>query len=396
MKHLLVVDDDPALPVQFRSMLGEGLGEWIVHGATTADTAIKTMCAASIDIVFVGTHLGGIGGIELLTDIKHRFPLTIRIAMSGAAHQTMVMRFLEVAHQFIPKPVIPEAFRSALARATCLPQMSTESIRGLVADLRSVPCLPDIYQELVAELQSPRASIEAAARILSRDMAMVSKIMQVVNSAYFSLRRTISSPAHAMALLGIDTVKSLVLGLQIFSQFPQTASLPLSVDTLWRHAMSCAVSARAIAQAAGLGTLAVEAAFVAGLVHDLGLLILATNYPDRYAAVLRGCGQNMHARVAAETEVFGASHCEIAGYLLGIWGLQDSIVEAASYHHKPSCRPHRAMSVLTAVHVADALDDEGLTLGEPCNPESIDMAYLSACGVVQHLSRWRETCRQAA
>jgi HD-like signal output (HDOD) protein len=397
MKTLLIVDDDPATAAQLRKILADLSADWHIEDVGTPDEALAAMGRGTVDVVLANTHLGGTGGLQLLSDVKTRYPQTIRLATSAAAHRSVIMRALEVAHQFLPKPIEPGGLKAALARTRSFrEQVANESLRRLIADIRTIPSLPGIYQELVAALQSPQASVETAATIISKDMAMVSKILQVVNSAYFSLRRTISSPAHAIALLGIDTIKSLVLSLQVFSQFNQSGDLPVSIDALWRHGMATGSAAKAIAKSEGVGALGVEGAFIAGLVHDIGVLVLGTNFPEQYQDVLRISRRQGLAVWSAEQEVFGASHSEVAGYLLGIWGLNEAVVEAVTYHHNPTARPQQGFSVLTAVYAANAIDEERDATLSPESRTLLDPEYFASCGLMDRVSGWRERTSQAA
>jgi HD-like signal output (HDOD) protein len=333
----------------------------------------------------------------LLAEIKDRHPHTVRIATSGAAHRSVIVRALEVAHQFLPKPLEATGLKAALARsASFRERVTNDSVRRLIADLRTIPSLPGLYQELVAALQSPQASVETAAAIISQDMAMVTKILQVVNSAYFSLRRTISSPGHAIALLGIDTIKSLVLSLQVFSQFSPSAAMPVSIEALWRHGMATGSSAKAIAKTEGVGALGVEGAFIGGLVHDIGVLVLGANFPEQYREVLRISREQRIAVWAAEQDVFGASHCEVAGYLLGLWGLNEAVVEAVLYHHDPPPRAQQSFSVHTAVYAANGFDEANDETVPAESRTPLDAAYFEACGLTDRVESWRNEITRAA
>ncbi len=397
MKKLLLVDDDPAVHDQVRIMLADLRSEWDIAFVASAEEALAALALSPCDVVLSDIHLVGTGGIEFLTDVKSRYPQTIRIAFSGAAHQKTTLRALEVAHQFLPKPFAPEGVKATLARARTLhDQLKNESLRRLIAEIGTLPSLPNLYHELVTTMQSPFASSESAARIISKDMAMVSKVMQVVNSAFFGLRRTISSPAHAIALLGLDTIKSLVLSLQVFAQFDHNKRLPIPVEALWRHGLATGTAARAIAQTEGVGALGTGGAFIAGLVHDIGVLLLETNFPDQYAEVLRLSEDRHIPPWQVERDLFGATHGDVGGYLLGIWGLSDAVIEAITFHHVPANGRQGDFSVLTAVHVADCLHEESDSRLTVDTRTPIDQEYLAACGLAEHVTQWTESCRQAA
>ena len=396
-KKLLVVDDDAMLLDVLEGILAGLRGEWDMEFFKSGEEALEALAQCPVDLVLADIHLVGMGGIHLLADVKSKYPHTIRIACSGCAHPNTIVQCLEVAHQYLPKPLTLATLSATLSRAHELQErLSNTALQQLVANIKALPSIPTVYQELDVAMQSPHASINTAAGIISKDMAMLSKILQVVNSAYFGLRRTISSPAHALSLLGLDRVKGLVLTVKLFEQCAQTGPLPVQLEQLWKHGLMTAVGARAIAKSEGAGSLAVENAFMAGLLHDIGLLVLNTNFPDRYREVFRLIKEDGRQMLQAEREVFGATHADVGAYLLGIWGLHEVIVEAVAFHHEPLPTPQDNSRVLAAVHVANVLDEEADRAVTGGIASEISTEYLTGCHLDGRIPAWRETYRQSA
>lgn len=390
-KRVLFVMEDPSELSSLQTMLAPLSGEWELSFVAKAEEALAVLDQSPVDVILSGIHLTGMGGLELLAEVKRRAPHVARIASSGCAHRVTIVSALEVAHQFIPAPFTADVLKATIARASALgARLADDSLRSLIAGIRTLPSLPHLYQELVAAMGSATASADVANRIISQDMAMVSKLLQVVNSAFFGLRRTISSPAHAIALLGIDSVKSLVLSVQVFSQFEGAKRSPLPLESLWHHGLITGTSARDIAKSQDIGSIGVEGAFMAGLLHDIGLLVLATNFPDEYDEVLTGVRDHRLSVCDAERTVFKASHEDVGAYLLGLWGLSDAIVEAVAFHHHPGERVREGFSSLAAVHVANALEEARDPLTTSGIPPPIDQEYLTACGLAGHLPVWCE------
>jgi putative nucleotidyltransferase with HDIG domain len=397
MKSLVFVDDDPVATEVVRGILADMQSEWSTQCVATAEEALQELSRSPCDLIVSDIHLVGTGGIQLLTEVKSRYPQTIRIACSGCAHPNTIVQSLEVAHQYLPKPLTQATLKATLARAHDLRnRVANAGLQQLVANIRTLPSIPTVYQELVAAMQSPQANMETAAGIIAKDMAMLSKVLQVVNSAYFGLRRTISSPGHALALLGLDRVKALVLTVKIFEQCEQSGNLPIPLEQLWRHGLATAVNARAMAKSAGAGSLAVENAFMAGLLHDIGLLVLNTNFADRYREVFRLIQEDTRPMLEAEREVFGATHADVGAYLLGIWGLHEVIVEAVAFHHEPPVSHQDNAHVLAAVHVANIVDEEqGLSITGG-TAGTIAQEYLTARRLADKIPAWREVCQSPA
>ncbi len=393
MKTVLFVDTEPRILEEVRQSLAPVVKEWTVLGVGTPEAAQALLAERPVDVLVSDVHLSGIGGIQLLAEVKSRYPRVVRVACSSCAHRDTVIRGLDSVHQFVTKPFDTAALTRMLDRASSLQsRMANEALRDLVAGIAKLPSLPTLYQDLVAAMQLPNATADSAGRIIAQDMAMVSKLFQIVNSVYFGLRRTISSPAQAIALLGFDAVKSLVLGVKVFSEFKHDAALPFSLEGLWTHSLQTAAHARAVAQREDRGPMGVEGAFMAGLLHDVGLLVLVSNCPDRYASVMEAIRRDRVPACEAERSVFQATHADVGGVLLGLWGLNDALVEAVVFHHDPADCVQEGFSALAAVHVANAVDEErdpALTGGAAT---SVDREYLKACGLADRETVWRATC----
>lgn len=271
--------------------------------------------------------------------------------------------------------------------------LTPEPLRKLLANMQVLPSLPSVYRELMDVLQADDASIEKAARIISKDVGMVTKILQVVNSPLYGLRGRVSNPTQAVALLGLNSLKSLALSTKVFAQFDQRKLPFFSLELLWQHGMATGIHARAIAKEEAAEQAMAEDAFTAGLLHNVGTLVLASNLPAQYRDMLAIMQDQRLSEWVAEREVFGATHAEVAGYLLGQWSLSQPIVDAVAYHHEPSCCPASYSLALAAVHVANAVEEEAqaLAMGEPAQP--MDLDYLTGCDLAERLPLWKAICR---
>jgi HD-like signal output (HDOD) protein len=219
---------------------------------------------------------------------------------------------------------------------------------------------------------------------------MTAKVLQMVNSAFFGVRRHISSPTEAVGLLGLDTIMTLVLTIQIFSQFEDECLANFSPAALWAHSLQVGLFAKRLSQAAGQGGEVVKDAFTAGLLHDAGQLVLAANLPRQFAESLELAQAEKLSHHEAERQVFGATHSEVGAYLFGLWGLPQSIVEAVAYHHRPADCVAEGFGPLTAVHVGNALERETQALPPEWCFAALDMDYLAKLGLADRLPEWRD------
>lgn len=392
MRKVLFVDDMPEVLRMLKRTLDPIKDKWDMSFVASAKDALAALEQASFDVLATDMLMPGMDGFALLKEAKAKYPEMVRIAFSGQQGQSFGLRSTDIAHQFLEKPIDALLLQSIMARACSLRSLlADEQVRTVVTDLKNLPSLPALYKELMDEIHSGNASLKKIAKIIAKDMAMVTKILQLVNSAFFGLRTTVSNPEQAVALLGSETIRSLVLSMQAFSKFDSAALPGFSIEALWQHGLTVSGYARGIAKCEGVPQGMADDAFTAGLLHDIGRLVLASNLPGEYQRVLVLQHEQGMSDWQAEQEVFGTTHAEVGAYLLGIWGVNDAIVEAVAYHHRPSACGDESFSPLTAVHVANAIAEGEHNTSEP-HPFNVDGAYLEKLGLAERLTEWKEAC----
>lgn len=224
---------------------------------------------------------------------------------------------------------------------------------------------------------------------------MTAQFLRLVNSAYFGLSRTVSSPTEAAMYLGIDTIKSLVLSIHTFSEFNDLNSRGFKLDALMHHSLRTAGRAREIAQLEDSTQKISNECFVGGMLHDIGKLLIAANYPTEYERVTRLVDEKGLSPSAAEKEIFGVTHASVGGYLLGLWGLPVSVVEAIALHHCPGRSTSTSFSPLTAVHAADAFEHVHSDICPGADDDIIDESYIASLGLTHRVEAWRQTGQTA-
>ncbi len=394
-KQILIVDDEQKVLEGLRQTLQGFRKEWDLHFAGSGEEALKIMDSNPMDILIADTGMPGMNGAQLLAESMRLHPSTIRIVLSGQADAGMISKSAGVAHQYMSKPCDAETFRSIVARAANLrATLADSSLKKIVSQMGTLPSLPANYFEISREVLSPEGSIHKVAQIISRDPGMTAKILQLVNSALFGVRRHISNAGDAAAYLGMERIQQLVMSVHAFSMFEEAGGDSFSIESFRTHSLATAAIARRIAEWEGCNKRLTDDTFTAGLLHDIGRLLIASRLPSGSAALIRQARTEGVALWKVELNKFNTTHAEIGAYLLGLWGLPDPVIEAIAYHHRPEDFAGDPISPLTFVHVADALErelnpDEG---GIP-SPE-INVGYLSRRGLGEHLGAWRAQSKE--
>jgi HD-like signal output (HDOD) protein len=384
-KRILFVDDEPNVLSGLRRMLRPLQQDWTTEYAEGGAQALAVLEKSSFEVIVSDMRMPGMTGAQLLEEVRRRYPRMVRIILTGQCDEESGMRALRVAHQMLYKPCDAESLKATVTRTcTFSDLLDNERLQTLVARQGALPSLPSSYQHVLDELDSPSPSLDKIASIVSKDLGMVAKILHVVNSAFFGLRREITSPREAVTVLGLETMRVLILAVGIFSSFKNTDHPQLSLDHMQSHGRATSKLARSIARSENASAQQIEDAGMAGLLHDVGKLVLLDAEAEAYSSIIAQATKGNTPLWELERSLLGASHAEVGACLLGLWGLPLAIVEAVAWHHRPSECSAQEFGPLTAVHVADAL----MECGDSQEPQ-LDHAYLERLGLSDRLASWQ-------
>ena len=388
MKKILFVEDNEVLLELYGILLDRERDQWETTLAPDGPTALNLLRQTNFDVVASDMQMPGMSGIELLTEVCKLQPQASRLIISGFNDQAEAADSLHCTHLFIPKPFDVKLLRATLSRIGSLDAyLKDDMLRGLAGKMRTLPSFPALYMDILRELESPNSSIQGIAQLVAKDPGITAKILQVANSAAFGLAEGVSDPAEAVQLLGMTTVRSLVLSAQVHASFAPGRFKGFSAEALWTHLMKCGDLARTILRREHAEFAETEDAFTAGLLHDVGKLMLADSLPNEFAKALALAAAEKIPQAEAEQAVFGATHAGLAAYLFGLWGLPAGIVEAVAFHHTPERSDLKKCTALTAVHVANAFCD-------PSGNAPLNQQYLAEIGVNDRLDDWRDTAAE--
>lgn len=384
MRRILFVDDEPEVLEGLRLRFRKQREIWEMTFAEGAEAGLSALEKADFDAVVSDMRMPGMNGVEFLRQVRKMQPPAVRIALSGQSHSDAILSALSVAHQFLAKPAQAELLTSTLERVWALQdKIHNPLLTSALGNVDQLPAAPKLFAQVTQALERDDADLNRVAELISHDVAMSAKILQVLNSPYFGLQRQLVDIREAVAYLGIDCTQSLLVNFG-FQTSQDSHGLPagFSLGELQRHSLLTAKVVFKLFPEGEESKVAVSAA----ILHDIGRLAMAHLMPIGYQKVLE------HRRSAgvpcwwAEEAVLGFSHAEVGAYLLAMWGIPFAIIEAVVNHH----HPERGKSRLTAggaIYVANRLAEEmdGLPL-----EEEWDSAFLREVGLEEKLKTIRE------
>ena len=378
-----------------REGLRDTSDKWRLEFVSNVRQGLTALGETEFDAAIVDLMAPGIDAPGLFKSMMESSPVTLRLGLVSPPERQAIQQVRAAVHQLLTKPCDAKVLTAVLARAFAAQDyLSDDNFKRLAGGIRSLPVLPAIYTELMQELKSEDPSLERAGEIVAKDMGLTTKILTLVNSAFFGLGRPIAHPSEAAVFIGTETLRALVLSLQVFSQFSQVQLKEFSVENLWKHSWTIGVLARRLCEFEEAGRETTDEAFIAGLLHDVGKLVMAVNHPAQLEENIRQARQKRLSLWEQEYQVFNASHAELGGYLLGAWGLPSGVVDAVAFHHRPGHARHQKFSALTAVHVANTIGKKGPS---DCglNPQPVSLEYLRGLDLAERAEGWKQFFNEA-
>ena len=351
---ILFVDDEPNVLTSLRRMLRSKADTWDMHFVESGQAALDLLGTKEMDVIVSDVRMPGMGGSELFNRVKKLYPETIRLALSGQVDLTDVISSAQAVHQYISKPCSAEMLVRKIENALYSQSFLTDpKLVKLISEVESLPVVPKVLQDIQAELAKKEPSIQTVAEAISHDVGMAAKILNLINSPYFGLPAKVDTLTKAITLLGLDTIRTLVLFSHLFEIYDTKKVPGFSLNLLWDHCFRVSNIARLIAECEKMSSQVVSDCRMAGLLHDVGKLILATYFPKKYSEIIAAVKEQGGTINQIEERVLGASHAKIGAYLMGLWGVKDEIIHGIGFHHE---HDELDMSVTMFLSVANVID----------------------------------------
>ncbi len=354
--RVLFVDDEArildGLRRQYRSMKNR----WEMQFAESGKAAIEILEKEAIDVVVTDMKMPQMNGAQLLEIVRERWPSTIRFVLSGQTDQSDLVSHIGSIHQFIQKPCEPEQLELAIRQTHRLSnKLASKELRGLAGRLESLPVISSIYDDLLDVLDDDACCAESVGKVVSRDMGLSTKLLQMVNSAFFGLPRRVSNVKDAVVLIGMSNIRQLMTASQIYDALANEAADSHALAKLWQSGSDIGSLASQLASAQGSPPEVRDAARIAGTLSLVGRAILIWGMPEMHKKAVAMSGWPGILLHEAEREVFGANQQSLGAYALGLWAFDVKVVESVLYQVDP--QEHYAPSTnipMLYVHAARA------------------------------------------
>lgn len=380
MRSVLFVDDEPKVLEGLENLMFPFMDEWEVSTAQSGQEALDFLVDTPIDVLVTDMRMPGMGGPELLEAVKAKYPKIVRFVLSGHSELEAALKAMPVAHQFLSKPCDANTLTGALERACNLQQVIDDAtMREVLGTIDQLPARPVTYARLTQIMAQEDWSLGAVAQVVEQDLAIATKVLHVASTAFFSRGQTVCDVRQAVPRLGAKFVRDLVLAFEVYTGF--AGANGLDIDLIQSQGFAVGAIAKEMVPEE-----LKEDAFLAGLVQDIGRLVLATSLPEKSAAVQALVKEKDIPPHQAEHELFGVTHAEIGAYLLGLWGMSYPVIESVANHHTPQRVQTGEFSIACAIDVANALYAEALT-GEVA---ALDTEYLTRIGVGDQVEAWQQ------
>jgi HD-like signal output (HDOD) protein/ActR/RegA family two-component response regulator len=398
VKNIVFVDDERELLDGLRARLYKHRHDWNMQFLVSGDEAIAAFERQQVDLIVSDVRMPGMDGGQLLTVVKERWPNTVRIIVSGYSDPVQAVRLTSLAHQYVAKPCDGLQLENIIERCFNLQDLlSEDSLRQRVGRIGKLPAMPKTYGRLQAALSKPTVTAAEIGDIVNADAAIASKVLQITNSAFFRLRKPMVRIKDAVTYLGFATIRNLVLSAEIYDQWTKAPQIHnVDPEQLQNHAHRAAAACKSLTG----GRAGADDAWLAGLLHDIGYWILIQECPDELAASIELSHSQKLPLFECERRTLGATHAQIGAYLLGLWGLPYSVVEAVALHHTPTSVKSHGYDLLGAMTVSHALIEPGnahalgiLSACEPTDDPSVDAAYFATLNAPFN---WQEAQRRVA
>lgn len=346
-KRILFVDDERQILRALKRLFIDSDYETVFMD--NGEDALAYLEDHPVELIISDIRMPSMNGFDLLKKVKEMHPLTLRVALSGYTDSKKIYKALEenIAKMYMFKPWDNKELLNIIDQMLELEDLlKNRELLDLINNINDLPTVPQLYLDIKRLIQE-EADVDAIAKKIEEDPPITSRILRVANSAFYGAKT--GSISQSIMYIGLINVKNIVLSNGVFDAAKSHSS---SVKILWEHATITNKITNLIYQE--FMKKKIPNIFAsAGLLHDIGKVIMFTHFGDTYDAVLKEALDTNRPIVELEREHYNVTHQELGGYLLNWWEIPLPIVETALYHHKPLDAKVINKELVAIVHLAN-------------------------------------------
>jgi HD-like signal output (HDOD) protein/CheY-like chemotaxis protein len=334
---ILFVDDEPNILSGLRRSLLKYRRDWDMHFVESGEAGLSVMKEHDVDIIISDMRMPYMDGVEFLQKAKELKPATVRIILSGHADKEALISAAGVSHRYLAKPCEQKILVNTILKSVELMESYKKSkVHDVLLSIHSLPSPKAIWHSLEEELQSNSISVNKVSDIITSDVSLSAKVLQLANNAYYSTPMRVYSAKEAINILGIDIIGSLALNagiIDIDDDCLASADKSILKQKILCQSIVSARLAREFCKDLDFTHDEVERVSTISMLNNIGKLFLIGAYEDDYMRCFEMVEKEGTQMFEAEERVFGATHNQIGAYLMSLWGLPEDISNAILKHH---------------------------------------------------------------
>lgn len=366
---------------------------WAINVTDNSDEAVNFINQNMVDVIICDDEVNNSKGIDIIETCHQQRPGSLGfLRKSSSPTKEESLKLSERKIFVLPGNLEEEGIYSHISRRILLRSLSENpNLLSVIRRMKKMPTIPQLYHQITRELRKEDGSIEFVAGLISKEPSMATRILKAVNSPAYGLGYEITEVVHALLFLGKEATQAQILADSVFSSYPNESSSGLNLQDIWKHSINVSAIARRIAMSIDSNKKSAEIACTAGVVHDLGKVLMAANLPDHYAQAVKMAKEEKIPLVNAEQKVFGTNHAEVAASLMGLWAIPFKILNSVAFHHNPAAGKKRPPTATMALYIANGLENAKSKnqLGQTLNENIIE-----DWGLVDKFTEWVEEFTQ--
>ncbi len=389
MTNILFVLKDRSQGNGYRRNIPAINSSWSVNITDNTKDAVDFVRGNDIDVIVCDEEVSDNKGLDVISSCSHEKPGVLSfLRKSGGPSKEESIALSEKKIFVLPHNLEEEGICSHISRRILMKSLSgNPNLLSVIRKMKKMPTIPQLYHQITRELRKEDGSIEFVAGLISKEPSMATRILKAVNSPAYVLGYEITEVVHALLFLGKEATQAQILADSIFTSYPNQSIAGLNLQNVWKHSINVSAIARRISMSIDSNKKSAEIACTAGVIHDLGKVLMATNLPDLYLKAVNYAESENVPLVEAEEKVFGTNHAEVAASLMGLWSIPFKILSSVAYHHNPTGTMRKPPTSAMALYIADGFEN---AKSKNSFGQKVDENIIEDWGLTDQFKGWAE------